>query len=110
MIRIVVCLLILLSGPLRQDRYRVPDDCTLKGKKLYGRVQIVNAFPDLKVQVVNAFPDLKVLVVKAFPDECGKWQMVDNFPDLKVQMVDAFPDLKIQYVDAFPGRTDTELK
>ena len=78
-------------------------DCSFNGKQLYGKVQVVTAFPDIKVQVVNAFPDLKVQVVDAFPDACGKWQMVDAFPDFKVQFVDAFPDIKIQYVDAFPG-------
>lgn len=78
--------------------------CTFKGFKLYGKIQVVDAFPDIKVQVVDAFPDLKVKEVDAFPDDCGKWQMVDAFPDTKIQFVDAFPDVKIQYVDAFPGK------
>ena len=78
-------------------------DCSCKGKNLFGKVQVVQAFPDLTVQIVTAFPDLKVQVVSAFPDKCGKWQMVDSFPDLTVQFVDAFPDVKIQYVEAFPG-------
>ena len=82
---------------------KVGPDCKLKGKPLYGKVKIVEAFPDLKVQVVDAFPDLKVQVVDAFPDKCGKWKMVDAFPDVKIQMVTAFPDLKIKYVNAFPG-------
>jgi uncharacterized protein YlzI (FlbEa/FlbD family) len=77
--------------------------CTFNGKKLYGKIQVVTAFPDVKVQVVNAFPDLKVEKVNAFPDKCGKWQMVTAFPDTKVQFVTAFPDVKIQYVTAFPG-------
>ena len=77
--------------------------CTCKGHKLYGKVKIVSAFPDLKVQVVDAFPDLKVQIVDAFPKKCGMWQMVDRFPDLKIQFVSAFPDIKIQYVTAFPG-------
>jgi hypothetical protein len=81
----------------------VDHSCTFKGKKLYGKIQIVSAFPDIKVQVVSAFPDLKVHMVNAFPDSCGKWQAVTAFPDIKVQFVDAFPDVKIQYVDAFPG-------
>jgi hypothetical protein len=85
------------------ETLKVPKSCVLKGKRLWGKVQVVSAFPDLKVQVVSAFPDLKVQVVDAFPDKCGKWQMVTSFPDLKVQFVDAFPDLKIQYVTAFPG-------
>ena len=71
---------------------KVGPDCALKGKRLFGKVKIVDAFPDLKVQVVDAFPD-----------KCGKWKMVDAFPDVKIQMVTAFPDLKIKYVNAFPG-------
>ena len=81
------------SGPIAPARGsggKVAGDCTLKGKKLYGKFKIVDAFPDLKVQIVDAFPDLKV-------------QVVDAFPDVKVQMVTAFPDLKIKYVNAFPG-------
>ena len=77
--------------------------CTFNGHKLYGKIQVVTAFPDVKVQVVNAFPDVKVEKVTAFPDKCGKWQMVTAFPDTKVQFVNAFPDVKIQYVTAFPG-------
>ena len=77
--------------------------CTFNGKKLWGKIQVVSAFPDVKVQVVSAFPDVKVQKVSAFPDKCGKWQMVDSFPDTKVQFVDSFPDVKIQYVDSFPG-------
>lgn len=78
--------------------------CSYKGFKLYGKIQVVDAFPDVKVQVVDAFPDLKVMEVDAFPDDCGKWQFVDAFPDTKIQFVDAFPDVTIQYVDAFPGK------
>ncbi|MFZ5553615.1 MAG: hypothetical protein ACOZCO_10910 [Bacteroidota bacterium] len=77
--------------------------CSFNGKKLYGKVQVVTAFPDIKVQVVDAFPDIKVKMVDAFPDACGKWQLVDAFPDFKIQFVTAFPDVKIKYVDAFPG-------
>lgn len=87
----------------RADAPKVTPDCTLKGHKLWGKVQVVKAFPDLKVQVVKSFPDLRVQRVDAFPDQCGKWQMVEAFPDFKIQYVEAFPDLKIQRVDAFPG-------
>ncbi len=81
----------------------VEKDCTFRGKKLYGRVQFVDSFPDIKVKIVDSFPDLKVKKVKAFADRCGEWQIVRSFPDLKVQIVDSFPDITIQYVDAFPG-------
>jgi late competence protein required for DNA uptake (superfamily II DNA/RNA helicase) len=77
--------------------------CTKGGHRLYGKVKVVDAFPDLKVKVVDAFPDLKVKIVDAFPDSCGKWQFVDAFPDFTIKYVDAFPDLTIKHVDAFPG-------
>lgn len=74
-----------------------------KGIKLWGKVKVVDSFPDLKVQIVNSFPDLKVQQVDAFPDKLGKWQFVDSFPDFKIQFVNSFPDIKIQFVNAFPG-------
>ena len=77
--------------------------CTLNGYPLFGKVQVVESFPDLKVQVVTSFPDLKVQQVGSFPDECGKWQMVDSFPDVKIQYVDSLPDIKVQFVSSFPG-------
>lgn len=89
--------------PELQLNVPVASDCTFNGIPLYGKVQIVDAFPDIKVQIVNAFPDIKVKWVTAFADDCGKWQEVDAFPDFKIQIVDAFPDIKIQEVDAFPG-------
>ncbi len=77
--------------------------CSAKGHKLYGRVKVVDAFPDLRVQVVSAFPDLRVGRVTAFADSCGEWEFVDSFPDFTIQYVDSFPDIKIQFVTAFPG-------
>jgi len=77
--------------------------CTLNGIKLYGKVQVVESFPDFKVQIVESFPDLNVQTVNAFPDVCGKWQFVESFPDFRVQFVTSFPDLRIRYVTAFPG-------
>lgn len=70
---------------------------------LFGKIQIVKSFPDVKVQVVDSFPDLKVQVVKSFADKPGKWQFVDSFPDYKVQYVNSFADLKVKFVDSFPG-------
>lgn len=78
-------------------------DCSWNGIALKGKIQIVDAFPDIKVQVVDAFPDIKVKWVDAFPDDCGEWQEVTAFADFKIQLVDAFPDIKVQIVTAFPG-------
>lgn len=82
----------------------IGDDCTLGGKRLAGRVKVVDAFPDFRVKKVDAFEDLRVQWVDAFPDACGRWQQVDAFPDFTIQYVDAFPDLTIRSVDAFPGK------
>jgi hypothetical protein len=82
---------------------QVSGDCTFKGKKLYGKVQVVTSFPDIKVQVVSSFPDLKVQAVNSFPDSCGKWMFVNSFPDFKIQYVNSFPDIKITMVNSFPG-------
>lgn len=77
--------------------------CTANGKQLWGKIQVVTSFPDVKVQEVSSFPDVKVQKVSSFPDKCGKWQFVTSFPDTKVQFVTSFPDVKIKYVTSFPG-------
>ena len=82
---------------------KIGKDCTRKGKKLFGKVKVVESFADLKVKVVQSSPDLKVKFVESFPDACGKWQMVESFPDLKIKFVESFPDLEIQMVESFPG-------
>jgi len=82
---------------------KIDPDCTFKGKKMYGKVKIVESFPDYKVKVVTSFPDLKVKNVTSFPSECGKWQFVESFPDFTVKFVESFPDFTIKYVESFPG-------
>jgi hypothetical protein len=77
--------------------------CSYNGKKLYGKVQIVDFLPDLKVQVVDFLPDLKVQKVDFLATSCGKWEFVDFLPDLKIQFVDFLPDIKVQFVDFLPG-------
>ena len=88
-------LFLILSDP------QIKKDCTFKGRNLYGKIQFVNDFPDLKIKIVENFPDLKVKLVKDFPDGCGKWQIVENFPDLKVKIVNDFPDIKVKFVENF---------
>ncbi len=80
------------------------ESCTLKGFPLYGKIQFVESFPDLKVQIVDSFPDLKVKIVDSFPNKCGEWKIVNSFPDVKIKIVNSFADLKIQLVDSFPGK------
>lgn len=78
-------------------------NCTYKGIRLYGKVQLVQSFPDIKVQATSSFPDLKVKVVNSSADRCGEWQIVTSFPDFKVQMVNSFPDLKVEMGSSSPG-------
>lgn len=101
--RVVVVFAVLLCASSLGDGSLDKSACTFNGFKLYGRIQVVDVFPDVKVQKVTVFADLKVQKVDVFPDACGKWQLVDVFPDTKVQFVDVFPDVKVQYVDVFPG-------
>lgn len=79
------------------------EPCSCNGIELYGRVQFVESFPDLKIQLVESFPDIRVQFVDSFANDCGEWQIVESFPDFKVQVVESFPDLKVKLVDAFPG-------
>ena len=102
-LRIVAGLLVFLAFGILHSSDKVAKDCTFRGKKLYGKIKIVNSFPDFKIKIVSSFPDLKVKHVDSFPDSCGKWKIVDSFPDIKVQFVDSFPDFSIKYVDSFPG-------
>jgi hypothetical protein len=96
-------LLALATVPAQAGEGLNPETCTFNGLPLYGDIQVVESFPDIKVQVVDSFPDLKVKAVDSFPDDCGEWKFVDSFPDLKIQYVESFPDLKIQMVESFPG-------
>ncbi len=82
----------------------ISGNCEYKGIKLYGKVQFVTSFPDIKIQYVKSFPDLKVKWVTSFPDKCGLWQETTSFPAFKVQVVESFPDIKVQIVDNFPGQ------
>ena len=70
---------------------------------LYGKIRIVDSFPDVRVQRVDSFPDIRVRWVHAFADKPGEWQRVDSFPDYRVQFVRSFPDYRIRVVDSFPG-------
>ena len=83
--------------------FKATGDCEWNGIKLYGKVQFVSSFPDIKIEYVESFPDIKVKFVTSFPDDCGEWQLVESFPDFKVQVVESFPDLKVKKVDSFPG-------
>ncbi len=79
------------------------ETCSYKGKKLYGKILVVDSFPDLKIKETTSFPDLNVQLVNSFPNNCGQWELVESFPDLKVKYVSSFPDITIKFVTSFPG-------
>ena len=81
----------------------VSGDCSWRGIPLYGKVMVVDSFPDIKVEVVRSFPDIKVKKVTSFADRCGEWTFVESFPDFTIKFVNSFPDIKIKYVNSFPG-------
>jgi hypothetical protein len=102
---LVILLLINFNVIHGQDSSKlISEECTYKGYPLYGKIQVVDSFPDLKVQIVESFPDLKVKIVESFPEDCGEWKFVESFPDVKIQFVSSFPDIKIQFVESFPGK------
>ncbi|GJQ43689.1 MAG: hypothetical protein JETCAE03_31870 [Ignavibacteriaceae bacterium] len=77
--------------------------CTYDGKKLYGKVQFVEDFPDITIQVVEDLPDIDVRMVENFPSKCGEWQLVEHFPNLRVKIVEHNADIKVRFVKHFPG-------
>lgn len=91
---------ILSSEELQETESKDKPDVT----KIYGKIKIVNSFPDYKVKVVTSFADLHVKIVSSFPDDPGKWQIVESFPDFKIQFVESFPDFTIKFVESFPGK------
>ena len=81
---------------------RPPRECP-GAEGLYGRIKIVEHFPDCEVKVVEHFPDLRVKIVTHYADSPGEWEMVTSFPDYEVEMVEHFEDVAIEYVEHHPG-------
>ena len=110
---LIIALFALMALPIMaQSSDKKPginkDNCTFTNKdgktfNLYGKVKVVEHFPDIKVQLVDSFEDLDVKLVESFPDQCGKFKVVESFPDVKVQIVSSFPDIKVKIVESFPG-------
>ncbi len=98
----VISFLIVMPNAVASDGFD-KEACAFKGFALFGDIQIVDSFPDVRVQIVQSFPDLNVQYVESFPSNCGQWKIVTSFPDTKIQYVDSFPDVKIKIVTSFPG-------
>ncbi|MFH7025863.1 MAG: hypothetical protein ACHBN1_10770 [Heteroscytonema crispum UTEX LB 1556] len=86
------------SNHLVNAEGKIDAGCAYNGIQLYGKVQIVEDFPDITVKQVDDFADLHVKKVEDFADECGKWKIVDEFADFKVKLVDDFEDITVKMV------------
>ncbi|MCB1176515.1 MAG: hypothetical protein KDK36_02945 [Leptospiraceae bacterium] len=96
-------LILMLILSLGIDANPISKDCTFNGKKLSGRVKIVNHAGDFNVQVVNHAADLNVLLTNGMLSNCGEWQYVQTGYDFTVVIVNYAPDFRIQFVQAMPG-------
>ena len=79
------------------------ETCTCKGKRLYGKVRVVDISADFKVEIVDIGADLRVERVNIGAHSCGKWEFVDIGEDFTVEFVDIGGDFKVEFVDISPG-------
>lgn len=94
-----------LCCSMRSDEC-ITKDGYFRGKRLAGKVKIVDALADFNVAVVKALPDLNVKVVDCLPEDPGEWQFVEHLPDFTIRIVNSCPDFTIRYVDSCPGVAD----
>jgi hypothetical protein len=83
----------------------VIENCTFKGKPLWGRVRVVDNAEDIKVKIVDNAEDVRVRIVENAPFRCGQWQFVENAEVIKIRFVDNAEDIKIRFVDNDEGAT-----
>ena len=93
---------ILISVSLFAQQKIDKETCSYNGIQLYGKVKVVEHFPDITIQVVESFADIDVKVVEEFADECGEWKMVEKFPDFTIKIVEHNADIKVRFVRNFP--------
>lgn len=79
------------------------ETCTCKGKRLYGKVRVVDVSADFKVEIVDIGADLRVERVNIGSDSCGKWEFVDIGEDFTVEFVEIGGDFKVEFVEISPG-------
>lgn len=77
----------------------VDNNCTYKGVKLYGEVEVVTSFADFRVYISssrwsNCYP---VELVSSLATECHEWEIVNSFPDFTIEIVSSeiFADFSI---------------
>jgi len=75
------------------------ETCSCKGKKLQGRVRVVDFNPDFRVKIMESNEDLKVTVRNGVESACGEWTFTGGQADFTVQYVDFNPDFTIRLVN-----------
>ncbi len=99
-----ICILFIVLIPsLSLAGGRIGQDCTFKGKKLYGRVRIVNVGETFKVRAVSVGEDLRVQTSNMLATTCGRWEIVSIAEDFSVRMVDMGEDFSIRFVEVAHG-------
>ena len=115
--RLLLLLLIVLFGSLlyaaEPDSVAVDsspiesETCTCKGKRLYGKVKVVDMSADFRVEVVNVGYGADLWVKKIEPGyscySCGEWQFVESGEDFTVQFVEMSGDFRITFVEIGSG-------
>lgn len=95
----LVPIAVLASNPIKDE--------TFKGKKLIGKVRVVERNADFKVQIVDHYNpcDLKVQVLPSYqhPNQVGQWQMVESGENFTIQFVNSGADFTIRFVTSNPG-------
>lgn len=80
------------------DHQNLSKRCIFNGKKIYGRVRVVEYDADFKVKLVERDEFLSIkLVTTESPNECGFWKMVDSSEDFSVQFVEYGEDFSIRF-------------
>jgi len=98
-----VFLILILALSLDAKTGKVSADCSVRGKKLFGYVQIVDSGEDITIQNVTTNEDLRIEVVRTAPFSCGLWLFVNTGADLKVRFVNTGADVHIQFVTTKAG-------
>jgi hypothetical protein len=104
--KLLLLLSFLIALPITASQNEPIKDCKCKGKKLYGRVKVVERgyISDFRVKVVERgyIEDFRVRIVDLAPNYCGEWQFVDCGEDFRIEFVDCGEDFRILYVDYQP--------
>ena len=90
-------LIFLLLGLVCRSQDINPYTCTYKGKKIYGKVKVVNYSADFKVRIVDYSEDISIIKTDREPSNCGEWKFVDYSEDFKIQIVTYGEDFTIRY-------------